>query len=261
MTNNPFLQQPQRPFVIGMTAKQKQQIVTNIDRCCSLYYITMGSILNTCQSAMIDARDFIKEHEPKFYRQGIKLNIKRALAAYEKWNAKMKYTLKDRYQIWLDLSDSVYEEITPMITTLYYSIDNYLLKFNAPHSKVFSRLETARILLDIARNIYEDLFDKIYKRIKIDIREMFDDGNAADMMHYWDEAIHSFTKVCPIVPDINLNDDSVTTQAVNNILRRVTDENIYNRSGEYALRLNPDQWRVLDKETRMRLKQGLPINE
>ena len=55
-----------------------------IDRCCSLYYLMMGSIYNTVQSAMVDARDAIRDSP--LYRQQIKQNIRKALKKYDELN-------------------------------------------------------------------------------------------------------------------------------------------------------------------------------
>lgn len=252
---------PQRPYIIAPSEQQKKRMVENVDRSCALYYVTMGSIYAVCQSAMVDAVDFIRTHEPTFYRQQVKYNIKKALEAYDKWNKTMENALGEQYQIWLDVSDAVDEEIKPLVTTLYYSIDNCLLKNNVTCSKVYARMEVAAVLLQLANSIYTDLFKHIQKRIGIDITPLFRGGDASDIYHYWHEAIHFACKVKPVVPDVNLNDDPTINQAVNNIVKRLTAENIYNRGGEYALRLNPDQWKHLDKETRMKLKQGLPISE
>ena len=259
--NNLIKGTPQRPYIIAPSAEQKKRLMNQVDRSCSLYYITMGSIYNVCQTAMVDAREFICTHEPTFYRQQVKYNIKKALEAYDKWLKKMENSLGEHYQMWLDVSDAVDDEMKILITTLYYSIDNFLLKNKVEYSKVYAHMEVAAVLLQLANSIYTDLFNNIQKRIGTDIRYMFQGGDASDLYRYWHEAMRYMYKLKPVVPDVNLNEDPTINQAVDNIVKRLTAENIYNRGGEYALRLNPDQWKHVDEETRMRLKKGLPINE
>lgn len=250
---------PRRPYIIAPTEEQKLRMMNNVDKICSLYYITIGSVYAVCQSAMIDAREFIRTHEPVFYKQQVKYNIKKALEAYDKWDAKMKNTLGEHYQMWLDLSDAVDEEIKPLVTILYYSIDNCLLKYKVSFSKVYAYMETASALIQVAGIMHTDLFDNAQKRTGVDVRPLFKDGDASDIHHYWREAICFINKMGGDNPDVNLNSDPTVNQAIDNIIKRLTAENMYNRSGEYALRLNPDQWKNLDTETRMRLKKGLPI--
>ena len=44
----------------------------------------------------------------------------------------------------------------------------------------------------------------------------------------------------PGMPDININDDADSVQAAKNIVMKISNENIYDRAGEYALQLNPE---------------------
>ena len=146
---------PRRAYIIAPSVKQKEEILKSIDRYCSLYYITMGSAYNIAQTAMIDALGAIKE-DKKLYRQKTKQSINKALAAYNAWDAKMRFVLADRYQLWLDLSDASEAELKPLVKTLYYCIDNYFLKNHVPKSKIITstdNLAMAKMLSTIAEKI------------------------------------------------------------------------------------------------------------
>lgn len=230
---------PRRTYIIAPSVKQKEEILKSIDRYCSLYYITMGSAYNIAQTAMIDAYNAIKE-DKKLYRQQTKQSINKALAAYNTWDTKMRFVLADRYQLWLDLSDASEAELKPLVTTLYYCIDNYFLKNKVPKSKIIARMETAMVLIDIAVNLFKNLFDNIQKKIGKDLRPMFSDGNALELQQNWNNAMQSVINSVPGMPDININDDADSVQAAKNIVTKLSNENIYNRAGEYALQLNPE---------------------
>ena len=151
---------PRRAYIIAPSVEQKKKLLMSIDRYCSLYYITMGSAYNIAQTAMIDAYNAIKE-DKKLYRQQTKQSINKALAAYNTWDAKMRFVLADRYQLWLDLSDASEAELKPLVTTLYYCIDNYFLKNKVPKSKLIARMEAAMVLIDIAVNLFKNFVTKI----------------------------------------------------------------------------------------------------
>lgn len=229
---------PKRAYIIAPSVKQKEEILKSIDRYCSLYYITMGSAYNIAQTAMIDAYNAIKDD--KIYRQQTKQSINKALAAYNTWDAKMRFVLADRYQLWLDLSDASEAELKPLVTTLYYSIDNYFLKNKVPKSKIIARMETAMVLIDVAVNLFKNLFDNIQKKIGKDLRPMFSDGNALELQQNWNNAMQSVINSVPGMPDININDDADSVQAAKNIVMKISNENIYDRAGEYALQVNPE---------------------
>lgn len=230
---------PRRPYVIAPSVKQKEELLKSIDRYCSLYYITMGSAYNIAQTAMIDAWGAIKE-DKKLYRQKTKQSINKALAAYNTWDAKMRFVLADRYQLWLDLSDASEAELKPLVKTLYYCIDNYFLKNHVPKSKIVARMEAAMVLIDVAVSLFRNLFDNIQKKIGVNLRPAFNEGNALELQHNWNNAIQSVINSIPGMPDIDINDDADSVQAAKNIITKLSNEGIYDRAGEYALQLNPE---------------------
>lgn len=230
---------PRRAYIIAPSVEQKKKLLMSIDRYCSLYYITMGSAYNIAQTAMIDAYNAIKE-DKKLYRQQTKQSINKALAAYNTWDAKMRFVLADRYQLWLDLSDASEAELKPLVTTLYYCIDNYFLKNKVPKSKIIARMEAAMVLIDIAVNLFKNLFDNIQKKIGKDLRPMFSDGNALELQRNWNSAMQSVINAIPGMPDIDINDDADSVQAAKNIVTKISNEGIYDRAGEYALQVNPE---------------------
>lgn len=230
---------PKRAYIIAPSVKQKEELLKSIDRYCSLYYITMGSAYNIAQTAMIDAYNAIKE-DKKLYRQQTKQSINKALAAYNTWDAKMRFALADRYQLWLDLSDASEAELKPLVTTLYYCIDNYLLKNKVPKSKIIARMEAAMVLIDIAVNLFRNLFDNIQKKIGMDLRQAFNEGNALELQRNWNNAMQSVINAIPEMPDIDINDDADSVQAAKNIVTKISNEGIYDRAGEYALQMNPE---------------------
>lgn len=42
------------------------------------------------------------------------------------------------------------------------------------------------------------------------------------------------------MPDVDINDDADSVQAAKNIVTKISNENIYDRAGEYALQMNPE---------------------
>lgn len=188
---------------------------------------------------MIDALGAIKE-DKKLYRQKTKQSINKALAAYNAWDAKMRFVLADRYQLWLDLSDASEAELKPLVKTLYYCIDNYFLKNHVPKSKIIARMEAAMALIDVAVSLFRNLFDNIYKKIGVNLRPAFNEGNALELQHNWNNAMQSVINSIPGMPDIDINDDADSVQAAKNIITKLSNEGIYDRAGEYALQLNPE---------------------
>ena len=101
-------------------------------------------------------------------------------------------------------------------------------------------METAMVLIDVAVNLFKNLFDNIQKKIGTDLRPMFNDGNALEYRKNWNNAMQSVINSVSGIPNIDINDDADSVQAAKNIVMKLSNENIYNRAGEYALQLNPE---------------------
>ena len=235
LTTNPSTPRPFSAFALAPGIKR--ETLARVDRACFLYYVTIGSIYNICQSAMVDAREGLRRDRTLF-RHKVKQEVNLAFAAYDRWDAAMRRILRDRYQLWLDLSDSVDSDLRRQVQILFYSVDNFFLKSRVPRSKVFSRMETALVLLDIARDTFRRIFRHVRDMIGVDIAPMFAGADASDIFFHWHAAITAASRSLPGFPDVNVNADPVSVQAVHNIQAALSSGDIYNRAAEYAMSLN-----------------------
>lgn len=244
-----------RRSYIAPSAKARLETVRRVDRCCSLYYITVGGIYAVCQSAMVDAASEA-ERAPQVWRHAFKRDTRAALRAYDRWDSKMRAILADRYQLWLDMSDSVDDEMRRHVQLLFWSIDSCLLRHGVPLHRLAARYETARILLDFGSKTCQSLFGKFRDKLGFSIAPLFRGGMLEDILPLWERATDTLLKACGReVGNVNLNADANTAQAVRNITVRLTCENIYNRAGKYGLDLNPDMLRYVSEEDRAELEK------
>lgn len=195
---------------------------------------------------------------PPLYRQQIKQNIRKALKKYDELNNKIKQALDDKYQLWLDTTDRADEILQPHIFKLSISINSFLLKNNYPNREVISKMETARILADIANKTFTRMFQFFRKSLGFNLATAFTGGDFADILFWWSKATKPLFNTTHNI-NVNLNDDPNISLAVEIIMQKMQDHNILNDAGNYALHRNPDQWQYLDKEDRLRLKAGQDI--
>ena len=233
----------------ALTTEAKQKTLGNIDRCCSLFYVAMASIYNVAQSAMVDAHAFLRQHPA--YKHGVKRSAKKALLAYERLDKALQQTLGDRYQLWLDLSDNVDDEMCSHIQTLRLSFDAWLLRYNMQEHALLAHMETALTIVRMAQQTFGILFDKFDEQIHVNLRPLFAGADFRDVLFWWQRATDTLIKMYQ-PKDINLTYEIIA--------KKLTDEHIFNRASEQALKQIPDKWHLLDKEDRMRLKKGLPLS-
>lgn len=239
------------PLQLTPQALQRQQ--QEIDRCCSLYYIIIGSIYNIAQSAMIDAYTYIRR-DPR-YRHQTKQDINYAIQAYEKWDHRMRQTLGDRYQLWLDISDAIAEYIQHDVQVLLYAFDDHLMHHNIPDHLFIATVENSLTIVQMAQQTFETMFDDFQRKCHIDLRPLFNTGNFQDIQFRWRRAVRTFLKTPDNHPDINFNDSTRVTLAYDILIRKLYDPDTYNIASRSALQLNQDICRKYDKQFDQKMQE------
>ncbi len=220
------------------TEAVKQRQIVTVDRCCSEYYVTVGAIYNLAQSAMVDAFSYIRKD--KRYRQQTKKDINLALAAYDKWNIKMRETLGDRYQLWLDLTDGVADYLAHDVEILRYAFDSHLQKNNVDNHMALATIENSLTIIRMARVFCEDQMAKFQTACGVNLRPYFKGGDFTDVLMHWERGVKAFLRVDDGKPDINFNDSQQVCLAYDILRNKCYDAQTYNKSSREALVLNED---------------------
>lgn len=230
--------------------KEQQRI---IDECCSLFYPVMCSIYNAASAVMTDSITLLR-HRPEF-RHNVKHHAMAAQKAYDKIESKIRLTLADRYQLWLDISDEVYEELRPIINNMRVSCARYLRYKHVTDYDFKAALQVAVTINDIAVAVFSRLMKTFQDKVGFDISSFFIGGSFRDVAHHWGLAVAPFLNTGDDTI-VNLNKSVSFSRAAKNFMTTVTDYSLYNRSSDRALRLNPDMWHYLSEADRNTLQQG-----
>ncbi len=229
---------PRRAYIIAPSVKQKEELLKRFDRYCSLYYITMGSVYNIAQTAMVDAYNAIKD-DKKLYRQQTKQYINKALAAYDTWNSKMKAQLRDRYQMWLDISDDVAEKMKMHVQKLRWSYDAVLMRHNDTEHLLKAHLLTALTMNDLALSTFRKYIADGSEKTKVDMRLLFSkESSFKDVATNWENAVRRVLKCSG--GDIDCNKDSNCVLAADIISRKLADFKMYEEACGYGAEYNPE---------------------
>lgn len=231
-----------RVNIFSKAQKEKQEKA--IDRCCSIYYVMVGAIYNIAQSAMVDAYTAVRK-DPRF-RHETKQNMKLALACYDKWDKRMKDVLQDRYQLWLDLTDSIAEHIDKDTKILLYAFDDHLQKYDVPEHTKIATVELSLTIVKMARIVFENLFDSFRDQCGVDLRPMFVGGDFRDVSFRWERATKVFLHTDDGKPNINFNDSQRVRLAYDVLMTRLSNADTYNMAGKEALKMNEDVCRKYD---------------
>lgn len=204
---------------------------------CSLYYIIIGSVYNLAQSSMLDAKVMLEE--TKHWKHEVKRDVNKALAAYDTWNSKMKVQLRDRYQMWLDISDDVAEKMKMHVQKLKWSYDAVLMKHNDTEHLLKAHLLTALTMNDLALQTFRKYIADGSEKIKVDMSSLFSkESSFEDVAKNWEKAVRRVLKCSG--GDIDCNKDSNCVLAADIISRKLADFKMYEEACGYGAEYNPE---------------------
>lgn len=118
-----------RPVLSGIPIAVPDQ--KTVDRMTSLYYLMIGSLSTITQTAIKDLYDELYQRKDLF-KFKLKLRIKEAFSRSNQLIMTFKkYTSEiSQYDLWLDITDCMEDELKNDVRNLYYVTDNILLKNN-----------------------------------------------------------------------------------------------------------------------------------
>lgn len=118
-----------RPVLSGIPIAVPDQ--KTVDRMTSLYYLMIGSLATITQTAIKDLYDELYQRKDLF-KFKLKLRIKEAFSRSNQLIMTFKkYTSEiSQYDLWLDITDCMEDELKNDVRNLYYVTDNILLKNN-----------------------------------------------------------------------------------------------------------------------------------
>lgn len=118
-----------RPVLSGIPIAVPDQ--KTVDRMTSLYYLMIGSLATITQTAIKDLYDELYQRKDLF-KFKLKLRIKEAFSRSNQLIMTFKkYTSEiSQYDLWLDITDCMEDELKNDMRNLYYVTDNILLKNN-----------------------------------------------------------------------------------------------------------------------------------
>lgn len=204
---------------------------------CSLYYIIIGSVYNLAQSSMFDAKVMLEE--TRHWKHEVKRDVNKALAAYDAWNSEMKVQLRDRYQMWLDISDDVAEKMKMHVQKLKWSYDAVLMKHNDTEHLLKAHLLTALTMNDLALSTFRKYIADGSEKTKVDMSLLFSkESSFKDVATNWEKAVRRVLKCSG--GDIDCNKDNNCVLAADIISRKLADFKMYEEACGYGAEYNPE---------------------
>ncbi len=233
----PWDEKPVRLTTAERMADETKRRLEVYDHTCSTFYMIVGSAYNCAQSAMADAVEELRK--TKYFRHKMKQDANAAMRCYEDFNRRMRLQLGDRYTLWLDVTDAIYEEMQPHIRNLFFSCEAALMKNGIAGHRLRALMLTASTMIDVARHTFEDVMNTSRKEIGVDLSPLFAGGTFKDVERHWHDCMKPMLDT-PGHEDLDLQNERNCRLAVDVILARMADMDMYERAGAYGVQYNAE---------------------
>ena len=244
----------------------RQDLIKVAEKAEAGFYVVVAAANELASMAVFDAMDTLRKNDFHKCREARRwaLQCERKIHDYETLMRIQLQDLsrregsrtadgKDKYTLWLDMTDHVDEEMKPHVQRLYYAVKLLMDKNTTPHSETLARMWTAHLMLQFAVRQFDTLFDSIRQDLcGYSIRPDFASGCLQGQLQCWQKATEAMDlQLCPKeLPNIDLVKDENVRNGIKAIYNCLDDENLYNRAGEYGINLNPG----VTKEERIKNK-------
>lgn len=224
-----------RPSVAGTV-----RMLKDMANCQSLYFVMVASIYSVAHGAMTDA--FALLRPSRHFRHEVKRDANEAMKLYYNWERRLRTSLEqtEHWQLWLDLSDSVAEQIEPLIAALRDSIRAVMCSYGELEPDLMSSLLCSERLAVIADKALGMFVESVQRQTGIDISPMFSTmSEFAPVAAKWHAACSKLMerRAGATEGTLNFAKFGECAKASARLEEALYDISIYDRAGAYSVKL------------------------
>lgn len=230
---------PDRNYLRQSVARTVRML-KNVANCQSLYFVMVASIYSVAHGAMTDA--FALLRPSRHFRHEVKRDANEAMKLYYNWERRLRTSLKqtEPWQLWLDLSDSVAEQVGPLIAALRDSIRAVMCSYGEPEPDLMSSLLCSERLAAIADKALGMFVDSVQRQTGFDISPMFSTiSEFAPVAAKWHAACSWLMerRAGTTEDTLNFAKFGECVKASARLEEALYDISVYDRAGAYSVKL------------------------
>lgn len=115
-----------------------------------LFYTMIGGFASIVQTQITDTYNLVKE-DKKLFRMEAKKRLTEAKEQADALIAAFKYYMEqaDMYQLWLDITDIIEDDLKSDVMKCFFAIDNQFLKHGVDRHKMYTMILMSEIMSDM----------------------------------------------------------------------------------------------------------------
>jgi hypothetical protein len=164
-----------RPVIASVPVYQPP--THQVDKMYMLFYSMIGGFASVVQTHVTDTFNLIKE-DKKLFRFAVKKKATDSKRMADEIIATFRHYMQEiqMYQLWLDMTDGIEDDIVPDVKKCFFALDNQFMKFKIEEHKLYTNVLIAEILskmLQQATDEFINVFRKMHGFGAVQVSEKF----------------------------------------------------------------------------------------
>lgn len=221
-------------FMERSARQRRDYLMEEHGRLNSLCNTVLGAANTVAGKALYDAVEAVSGNR-KVYRQGVKRNLRLAVASFRDYEKVHYRNMGDRYQLFVDYLDSVEELARPHTEMLEMQFRQMFLREKVAEPYMRAKVSLAMVTLELAVHIFDTLMREARAKTGYDYTPLFSRGRIGGPLFYFGNAAGTVLgEAARLRPSEDLN----TLRAIRVLEKTLTSEDTFGRAGLMALRYN-----------------------
>lgn len=208
------------------------------DQANSLVNSMVGVANEVARIAIADGIEAIKRAGK--YRHETKRLCNETFRRQEEYEAVHNQNFGDRLKLWLDYLDGTEDEYRRHIFNVYMAVKQMLDKHKQSDSELKARIECGKICAELAVGQFDALMQDLRERYGVDYSPLFARGRYDGPLYTWNRICDIYVKTDDPEDYIDLNADANLRLAADILARKLSDNEVLNRIGKYAIEHNQE---------------------
>lgn len=244
-----------RYFANGCTKEQAESVFNSLN---SKINMVVGAANTIAGKVLYDLDEWMrKEENKKIYRFKAKHLLSEALRDFKSYESRHYRNFGDRYGLFIDYLDEIENEVMPDVDKMYWSFKMVLDKAKEPKSELCAKIEVALAVCSIAVAIYDRLVSVTKDMTGFDFDVLMRPARLTGTLHWLEELERLLCKPTEKGKVIDLTHDKTANLAAEVVMRKLTDDDVFNKVGAKALSYHPELQGSLTDEDKAVLAEAI----
>ena len=175
---------PRPGVLLPLQEVNPKRVAKVLSRFSALANVMLGAVLDTAESAMVDAESALRQDG--LLKGAAKHRMKIARQKYNRLKSVFYENVRGREELYIDLLDTFADDVNSDIEKLYWPLLHILNRHNIKNAPTKARADVAWLAFHIAEKVYSGIVEASTQLSGVKTKDFFCLVNPTDTFQAWD---------------------------------------------------------------------------